>query len=212
MTSRHLNIVILFLGLSLIMTQFQNCARPSSLTPTSDSSADSSVHLITDATQNGLQFPMASAHLAEQADQVLLGGVCDRSRSGQTFDWTVSVSGSIVDSGQGACDHGQFMFTLSNVAKFVCGVTYELNVTTAWGSTAQMSVDKWCEPLAIGKLNDPPDSLGQPQTCQLEYRVTADGSDQGLCQAVCFRQNILSHLEDRPLEQCESLIEQVSSR
>lgn len=212
MRSRHLNFIIVFLGLSLIMTQFQNCARPSGTTLTADSGTDSTVHLITDAGATGLQFPSPSVHLAEQADQVLLGGVCDFGHGGQSFDWAVSLSGAIVDSGRGVCDHGQFMFTLGRVSQFVCGVVYEINVTASWGATAQMSVDKWCEPLASGPLKDPPNSLGQPQTCKLEYRVTVDGSDQGLCQAACFRQNILSHLEDRPLEQCESLIDQVSSR
>jgi hypothetical protein len=75
-----------------------------------------------------------------------------------------------------------------------------------------MNLEKQCEPLASEPLADPPENDGQPQDCRLEYRVTGDGSDQGLCQAVCFRQNILSSQEDRPLEQCENLIEQASSR
>jgi hypothetical protein len=208
--SRQLNMVIVCLSLALVMTQFQNCAGPSNAS--SSTGAGSTVHLISDYTQTGLQFPVMGVHLAEQADRVQLGGICDRSHTGQSFEWSVTVSGSAIASGEGLCQHGQFIFTLTNASRLICGVTYEVNVSSSWGAGAQMTLEKLCEPLASGPLVDLPESESQPQDCHLEYRLSADGSDQGLCQAVCFRQSILSSQEDRPLEECESLIDQASRR
>jgi hypothetical protein len=162
--------------------------------------------------QAGLQFATPDVHVAEQASQVQLGGLCDQSHDGQAFNWAVTVSGSTFASGSGACAHGQFSIDFSTVSSLVCGVPYQVEVSASWGGSAQMTIDKLCEPLASTNLSNPPPNYGQPQSCQLEYRMSGDGSDQGLCQAVCFRNNILSSQEIRPLDECESLILQVSRR
>jgi len=200
---RQLNVVIISLSLALLMTQFQNCAGPSNYTP---GSADT-VHLIDG--NASLQFAIPEAHLSEQASAVQLGGLCDQSHNGQSFNWAVTVSNSVFATGSGTCDNGQFSVDLSTAQNLICGVSYQVGVTASWG-TAQMNVDKLCEPLASSSLPNSTTSYGQPQTCQMEYRLSSDGSDQGLCQAVCFQNEIMSSQEDLPLDDCESLIVQVS--
>lgn len=204
--SRQLNVVIVALSLALVMTQFQNCAGPQNYT-----NNNGTVHLIEGS---GMYFATPDAHVSEAATSVQLSGICDRSHNGQSYNWSVTVAsgGASVASGNGVCAGGQFSLDVTTSQNVVCGVPYLVNVTNSWGGSAQMTVDKLCEPLASADLGNAAADNGQPQSCQLEYRTTSDGSDQGLCQAVCFRNNIMSSLEERPLDDCENLIMQISRR
>lgn len=205
---RGFRIVLIAWGIGMILTQFQNCANPGSL----DDSGGSTVHLIGDVTKAGIEFPQTSVQLFDNATTAYLGGLCAESHDGEVLTWSLVGGGSIVAQGNSTCSEGQFALNLAEASQLVCGVSYDLSVSTSWGGSAQTVVTKLCPPIASATLPEPAVAEnGQPQNCQLEYRLSDDGSNQGLCQAVCYSENVETYFQEQPLDACSQLISQASA-
>ena len=84
---RKFRIVTIGLGIAVLMTQYQNCARPSS----GDTDAGGGVvHAVDNLSPGSLQFPMEEVQLASDAQAANVGGLCSQSSNGQSLTWAIS--------------------------------------------------------------------------------------------------------------------------
>lgn len=202
---RKLRITLIIFGMTVVMFQFQNCAKvsPASFT-------DHTVQLIDNYSKLAVQFPATSIQLFDETHSVPLNGLCNRVHEGAAVEWSVLENDHAIAAGQSVCASGQFNFDVRKVKDWVCGVPVQVNAYLVDGSGAAMFVTKRCQPLASQTVGDSVSQFGQPQSCSLEYRL--NGSEQGLCQVACYQQNILASLEDRPISECEPLRQKLSGQ
>ncbi|MCB0413494.1 MAG: hypothetical protein KDD50_04120 [Bdellovibrionales bacterium] len=136
------------LTMTLILTQFQNCA-PASMdnTPISDSSNSSSdqMRVVDDWQQNKLLFVQPQMVVDDGEEDILLYGICDR-KSNDTYEWVVTDHNDekVHLSGTSFCEGGGFKLVVNNLRSLNCDQEFTVLVTDDEGSQDSMTLTKHC--------------------------------------------------------------------
>lgn len=202
-SQRNVSILTSIAVVTLLLTQFQNCA-PAEIS-VAQSAGSGEVRTIEDWNKTEIQFLSPEVQVHDEALNTGVGGLCNRSYSGARLRWAIwagQKTSSPLLAGESECKGGSFNVDLEELPNLVCGVKHLLVVEGEWGASTFTHVLRRCQPLA-SELVSAPAEAPQGTLCSLEYQP---GTDDGApCAQVCYRDNKV--VFNRPLEttQCSGI-------
>jgi|GEM_PF-4003551 len=201
---RNVSILTSLAVVTLLMTQFQNCA-PAGVSGDAAATQGGEVRAIEDWNKAEIQFLQPEVQVHDEAESTGVGGLCNRSHNGAKLRWAIwagQKTNAPLLSGESSCAAGSFNVDLEELPNLVCGVKHLLIVEGDWGASTFTHVLRRCQPLAAELIAAPSEAPMGTQ-CTLEF---APGSDDGdPCTQVCYRDNKVVMNRAVPADQCSSL-------
>ncbi len=207
---RNVSIFTSIAAVTLLLTQFQNCAPAQSTADNSGVSGE--VRTIEDWNKAEIQFLAPEIQVHDEALNTGVGGLCNRSHSGARLRWAIwagQKTSSPLLAGDSECKGGSFNVSLDELPNLVCGVKHLLVVEGEWGASTFTHVLRRCQPLA-SELVAVPNEAPQGTQCSLEYQPGAE--DGAPCNQVCYRDNKVVLNRSMPAIQCSGIAAKLAGR
>lgn len=207
---RHVHLILFIGAMSLVLSQFQNCA-PAGMQSPSTSPA-SNVKIVDEYGKAEIEFISSEIQVHDEASIASVDGLCNREHSGAQLRWAV-YAGSLgtrpLDAGLSQCRMGGFRVDLSALEKLDCGVNHLLVVEGDWGGSTFANFSKRCQPL-VSEPVATPDSSPMGTQCSLEYSPATAIS--GSCVEVCYRDSKVVRAQPVEGNRCQPMAEKLAGR
>lgn len=145
MQERQLKILGIFLSLSLVLLNYQNCGSKGGAASGS-ASADGEMGIINAINTGGIAFTQTKATVSSTDTELAIAGLCSQEQAGGLIGWqALDESGSQIASGKSLCDRGSFEVLFVGVESLSCGA--KLNLKAAFGSKSksELIIEKKCD-------------------------------------------------------------------
>jgi hypothetical protein len=201
---RNVSILASIAIVTLLLTQFQNCA-PANVSESSNAQSGE-VRVIEDWNKAEIQFHSSEIQVHDEAESTGVGGLCNRRHNGAKLRWAIwagQKTNAPLLSGLSACAGGAFNVGIEELPNLVCGVKHLLVAEGEWGSSTFTHVLRRCQPLAAEFVDAPIEAPTGTQ-CSLEYQPAAS-EEANPCTQVCYRDNKVVLNRAVPAAQCSSI-------
>lgn len=145
MQERQLKILGIFLSLSLVLLNYQNCGSKGGAANADATAAGADVGIINPVNTGGISFVQEKATVSSSDTELAINGLCSKEQSGGQIGWkAVDESDVVVASGKSLCDRGAFEVLFVGVENLSCGA--KLNLIAAFGSKSrsELVIEKKC--------------------------------------------------------------------
>ncbi len=130
--------------IGLLISQFQNCAPPST-SPSLNSELDSEVRIVDDWTKVKVHLLHDQVEIFAGEETPPVDGFCARALYGKLVSWVmVAADGTEIDSGEAVCERGGFRVHALRSDLMECGTTYELIVVGHENERDSVPIAKHC--------------------------------------------------------------------
>lgn len=200
---RHVSILTIAGLLTLVLTQFQNCA-PS--TPMQTDSSSGQVKIVDEYNKSDVQFVSEDVQARDDVAAVDVDGLCSREHNGQRLHWRLSgddPSAQPLIEGSATCKSGQFQVNVEDLEHLDCGNSHLVVVESDWGASGYTRLTRRCQPLVSQEVVAPEQSP-YGTSCSLEYNAGV-GSAQA-CQKVCYRDGKMVTSQAVDVGQCQPMV------
>lgn len=200
---RHVYILTSLAITSLILTQFQNCAPPSSSGTTAASGGEE--RIVDDWNKTEIQFASPEVQVHDEAVVAGIDGMCTRQHNGASLRWAVWTgdrSGAPIMGGASSCKSGRFEVKVEQLPDMVCGVKHLLVVEGDWGGSTFTHIVRRCQPLATESVAAP-ESSPAGTVCSLEYSPASEAGAN--CMQVCYRDDKMVLSQPVEKSQCSGI-------
>ena len=203
-SQRNVSIFTSVAIVTLLLTQFQNCA-PATVSEGSNAQSGE-VRVIEDWNKAEIQFYSNEVQVHDEAEATGVGGLCNRNHNGAQVRWAIwagQKTNAPLLSGLSTCAGGSFNVGLDQLPNLVCGVKHLLVAEGDWGASTFTHVLRRCQPLAAEFVAAPSEAPTGTQ-CSLEYQLAAS-EEVDPCTQVCYRDNKVVLSRAVPAAQCSSI-------
>lgn len=191
-----------FVGVPLLLFNFQNCAPPAP----SASRVEGQARVVEDLNKAQLQFVTPELELKDDVINTSVDGFCNRQFEGAKLGWAVWAGGQnpsrALLSGASLCRSGNFKIELVQLDQLTCGISHMLVVEGEWGSSTFSHFTRRCQPLVSQNIVPPTASPGGT-ICVLEYSPVL--SVEHPCIQICYRDAKVVLTQPLEIGQCSSL-------
>lgn len=142
MKDRQLKIVGIFLSLSLLLLNYQNCGSKGGATATNGTDQNS---IINPVVAGGISFIQTKATVNASDTELAIDGLCSKEQAGGLIGWqALDQSGEIIASGKSLCDKGGFEVLFAGVDNLACGTNLTLKAAFGAKSKTELIIEKNC--------------------------------------------------------------------
>ncbi len=143
MQERQLKILGIFLSLSLVLLNYQNCGSKGGAADGDAAAATEGI--INPVNVGGIAFVQEKATVSSADTELAINGLCSKEQAGGLIGWqALDESDVVVASGKSLCDRGAFEVLFVGVENLACGA--KLNLKAAFGSKSktELVIEKQC--------------------------------------------------------------------
>lgn len=143
MQERQLKILSVFIGLSFLLLNYQNCGSSKSANPAAESSGE--MGIINPVVVGGISFIQTKATVSAADTELAIDGLCSKEQSGGLIGWqALDESANVVASGNSLCEKGAFEVLFAGVENLACGSKLTLKATFGSKSKSELEIEKNC--------------------------------------------------------------------
>lgn len=144
MQERPLKILSIFLSLSIVLLNYQNCGSKTSATGTAAAVSDEN-SIINPVVTGGISFVQTKATVSASDTELAIDGLCSKDQSGGLIGWqALDSSQNIIASGRSLCDRGAFEVLFAGVDNLACGSNLKLKAFFGSKSKTELTIEKKC--------------------------------------------------------------------
>lgn len=141
MKDKRLKILGIFLGLSLVLFNYQNCGSKNSSTP----SQANNESIINRVVTGGISFVQTKATVSASDTELAINGLCSQEQSGGLIGWqALDQASNVIASGNSLCDRGSFEVLFAGVDNLDCGSKLTLIAKFGTKSRSELEIEKNC--------------------------------------------------------------------
>lgn len=139
MKERNFKISLIFIMLTGILFNFQNCGS----SPTQQVSSD--MKIINPVETGSIQFLQSKTEIDNSATQLVAYGICASEQDGAILSWRVADEQSQqISSGRSLCDRGAFEVVFEQASMIECNSTIRLTAFLGSQEKTELLVEKKC--------------------------------------------------------------------
>lgn len=198
---RYWNVFLAILLLTLMLTQYQNCALKTPSNASSDPSPPetmANVQIVQDLSANEVAFVQTHVDVFDAAHAIIIDGLC-AGTADPNLNWLLkSPSGQVQQSGQTTCGAGAFSVSLQKISEWPCGSNETLTVAPKNSVGASLVISRKCAPALAKQLTASNDGKDQ---CYIEL----EGSNPVQCRSVCYHSMQVVLARDLSAAECSDL-------
>lgn len=143
MQERQLKILGIFLSLSIVLLNYQNCGSSKGAAGTATIADENSI--INPVVAGGIAFVQTKATVNASDTELAVDGLCSKEQSGGLIGWqALDDSGDVVASGKSLCDKGAFEVLFAGVENLACGSNLTLKAAFGSKSKTELTIEKKC--------------------------------------------------------------------
>ena len=127
------------------MLQFQNCAPVDPASMQAETSGEA--RIVDDWGSEKIAFVEPNLEVQEEVNSTYVYGFCQRSNSGEVYDWKVLTPGEgvdVIEIGEAQCEGGGFRIQVSSLKELDCQSDYKILVETEAGQQDLMFLRRNC--------------------------------------------------------------------
>jgi len=147
MKARHLRVLGIFLLLSGVLINYQNCGQSHGSSGAAAKAADGgsgSVDIIDQNITGGLSFVDSKVTLHSSDQNLKASGLCSADQDGALIAWKVYDGDEVVAEGKALCDQSVFNVEISDAGDVACGANLELKAALGAKASAELAISKVC--------------------------------------------------------------------
>lgn len=142
MQERQLKILGIFLSLSIVLLNYQNCGSKGGA-GTATAAGENSI--INPVIAGGISFVQTKATVNASDTELAIDGLCSQEQSGGLIGWqALDQAGDVVASGKSLCDKGGFEVLFAGVENLACGSNLKLKAAFGSKSKTELTIEKNC--------------------------------------------------------------------
>ena len=146
MQARHLRVLGIFLLLSGVLINYQNCGQSHGAAgPAAKAANDGgSVDIIDQNITGGLSFVDSKVTLSASDQNLKASGLCSADQDGALISWKVYDGEDVVAEGKALCDKSLFNVEISDANDVACGANLHLEAALGAKAKAELAISKNC--------------------------------------------------------------------
>lgn len=150
MKERQFKILGIFVVLSFVLFNYQNCGSSkgamNSTGDSNDPAQGATMNIIDPVLAGGINFAQSKAVVGASDTELSANGLCSQEQNGAFIGWQViDEQNQVMASGKSLCDQGVFEVTFTGVDSLACGAKLTLKAAFGAKSKSEMAIDKNCQ-------------------------------------------------------------------
>ncbi|MCC6138815.1 MAG: hypothetical protein IT287_09290 [Bdellovibrionaceae bacterium] len=143
MQERQLKILGIFVSLSLVLLNYQNCGSSKGADGAPAAGAD--MGIINPVVAGGISFVQTKATVNAADTELAIDGLCSKEQSGGMIGWqALDEEQTVVASGKSLCEKGGFEVLFAGVENLACGSKLTLKAAFGSKSKSELEIEKNC--------------------------------------------------------------------
>lgn len=137
----------LFIVMSLVLLNYQNCGSAKNITdtPTDASAGGSEMDIINPVIAGGISFVQTKAVVTASDTDLAIDGLCSLEQSGGLIGWKATdENNTLMAEGKSLCDRGAFEVLFAGVDSLACGSKITLKAAFGAKSKSEVLIEKNC--------------------------------------------------------------------
>lgn len=145
MQERQLKVLGIFLTLSLVLLNYQNCGSSKGGGGETATAVDGDNSIINPVVTGGISFVQTKATVSASDTELAIDGLCSQEQAGALIGWQAFDDlGDVVASGKSLCDKGAFEVLFAGVENLACGSNLTLKAAFGAKSKTELIIEKKC--------------------------------------------------------------------
>jgi hypothetical protein len=145
MRERYMKIISIFVLLTVVLFQYQNCGSQNQKLAGDSYSNDPEMGVINPINIGSIQFLQSKTEIDDSVKELTAYGVCSQDQQGALLSWKlIDEETNILSTGKSLCNQGTFEIVSSIASSIVCGSSSKLTAYLGSQEKTELLVEKVC--------------------------------------------------------------------